>query len=146
MTTGEPAYITLVCVVAVVVSAVVYLFLGSFERALSSLFNTLTIVQNADGQYRQQMRAEALARLIFRALALVGWVLYSLLFAAFLVPAFVALFSSGIADLSHVDWLALFTAYGALWIALHAHVVFARLLCLRPRLFGGADVIVAGLE
>lgn len=143
---GQAFYITLVCVVAVAVSIGVYLFLGSIEQAAASILNTLFNVQSAKGSAKRQAMAEAGVRTSFRVVVLIAWILYSVLFAAFLLPTLVALFQNGIADLAHVAWLALIVSYVGLWFALHVHLIFLRLFLLRPRVFGGTDVIAAGLE
>ena len=89
-------------------------------------------------------RHEILSKLSLRILSLIGWTLY----AAFFISAFLP-FISALNEIG-VDRISQGGGGGLLWcsasllslmLSFHIHVVFARLLVLRPRLFGGIDAI-----
>lgn len=143
---GQAVLLLGVLSVAIVVSLLVYLFLDKIEGMLSDFLASTFNTQATSGQARGQILAEIAAHLIFRAGAFVGWGMYSALFVALALPYLVFMFGSGIADLNNIQWEYVLPAYILLWWALHMHVVFLRLFLLRPRVFGGSDVIAAGLE
>lgn len=90
-----------------------------------------------------------LARLGVRITAIFGWMLYILIFITILMPFCVTLFELGVGNiLTNSMWGWLFSAGATVLFAgcMHLHVVFLRLVLLRPRIFGGVDIEMAILN
>jgi hypothetical protein len=86
---------------------------------------------------------ETLTKLLVRLLALAGWGVYIAFFVSLLVPFITLLIRLALEKIPG-DWpVAVFLLLCALSlqiIAVHIHTVFARLVLLRPRIFGGWDL------
>lgn len=86
---------------------------------------------------------ETLAKLLVRLLALAGWGIYITFFVSLLVPFTTLLVRLALENIPR-DWpataLLLLCALAFQGVALHTHTVFARLVLLRPRIFGGWDI------
>jgi hypothetical protein len=68
-------------------------------------------------------------------------------FASVLLPAALVLARAGTENLNFDmpwGWVQIVQSFVLLSICLHVQVVFARLTLLRPRIFGGSDVGIAG--
>lgn len=91
-------------------------------------------------------RQEEVQHVLTRLIALLLWLAYWYLFLEFLSP--LSFLLSRVASDNLNPWIA-----GGLWIgsalvfaaAVHPHIIFARLIALRPRIFGGEADIDAAL-
>jgi hypothetical protein len=118
------------------IGVIAYTFTMSIIGALQ---NVVDLREEMDYVHvnRRQLLREAGTHLIVRLVALLAWLAYANFSLHFLLPYVVASAQAGSGGLG---WLAS-TGY-IVWaivvatITLHIHVVLARLLWLRPRLFG----------
>ncbi|HSX29233.1 MAG TPA: hypothetical protein VLE73_01595 [Candidatus Saccharimonadales bacterium] len=137
------AYYLLVGGVAVAVGVAVFTVLqaaGVFVRGTAELIDQVEY----KGPTRGNALREILSRLVLRVTSLIGWAVYAAFFVSMLVPFSIVLNQTGIEHLRSGTWYGVFGCLGAyvlLALGLHLHVVFIRLTALRPRLFGGDDVI-----
>jgi hypothetical protein len=84
-------------------------------------------------------------RLGLRVISLMCWVVYVSVFISTLLPLSLSLTNHGIGFIEHADYFGAVLMGGAvalLAVALHLHVIFARLFALRPRVFGGDSEIL----
>lgn len=89
---------------------------------------------------RQALIRQAVIRLVIRLLALMGWTLYAALTVSSLLPYILAMSAAakGAGDiLLGIGYGA--AAVGLAVVFLHIHLIFLRLVTLRPRVFGGAQ-------
>jgi hypothetical protein len=92
--------------------------------------------------------SELFARLAVRVVASLAWGIYIALFATVLLPFVVILEESGIDTLASnifIGGLYITAAFALLGVLVHMHVIFARLVALRPRLYGVNDIELAEL-
>jgi hypothetical protein len=122
------------------------IFLAALTAGALVLF-VLEIIQAARNRAAeayggQGMRREFATRLVVRTLVIAAWGAYGVVTLRLLLPFCVLAARVGI----HLLWQWSGFAYllfGALslMLCLHLHVVFIRLLVLRPRLFGGQEIV-----
>lgn len=143
---GRAAYLFVTLALAATVSLLVYLFLDSIENMVNGFLTSNVRVRSLSERGQQRILAEMITHIIFRAAAFLAWGMYTALFVMVIVPYLVYVFGSATADLSHMQWREALPAWILAWLALHVHVIFLRLFLLRPRVFGGEDVVAAGLE
>lgn len=97
--------------------------------------------------YRQAVR-ESFLRLALRVVALLSWSVYAIIFFAMLVPFCILWVQMGIDRISMsaaiLGWLTILGSWLAFSLCLHVNVVFARLVWLRPRLFGNDAIEEVG--
>jgi hypothetical protein len=135
------AYYLLVGFAALSVGLMVYALLQSIGLALS--WRTWSGLDSL-GPNRQAIAHELGRRLILRVVTLLGWAIFSTCFFSLLLPFVTLLNQTGIEHIRTgipAGWLACAGATVILALALHLHVIFLRLACLRPRVFGGANII-----
>jgi hypothetical protein len=141
------AYYFLVGGVAIAAGMTVFTVLQVF----GSLFrNTSSFVRQAVGgrSGRLALWGELFARLSIRLLSLVGWAVYAAAFISMILPFTVLLNQSGIERLHQSDYTGAalcVAAFLLLFASMHLHVIFGRILMLRPRVFGG-DAEIAAAE
>lgn len=98
------------------------------------------------GATHRQTTRLLLSRLGLRMLAVIGWAVYGAVFVSSILPAALVGNQAGIELLRGGQWsgaglcAAVFVGF---CLALHLHVVFARLAMLRLRVFGGSQAIEA---
>lgn len=86
------------------------------------------------------MRHETLQRFSVRLVVAIAWLLYGLAFYRLLLPFCILTSHVGINLLWH--WMSFaYLLFGLSLLAalVHIHIIFIRLLMLRPRVFGGTD-------
>jgi len=87
-------------------------------------------------------RREYLQHAALRVLVLGLWAGYVLMTITILVPTALLYSRIGAEDFFTVNGMATSVGGAVLfWLVVHGHVLFARLLCLRPRVFGGEAAI-----
>lgn len=91
---------------------------------------------------RKQILFEAFRRLGVQGLIFILWTLYAWVFFKFVFVYVLAASATGASDLPRFEGVGFIIAAVLILIcALHMHVVFLRLLILRPRVFGAADYL-----
>jgi hypothetical protein len=137
-------YIVLVGV-ALVIGMTVFVFL---QIATSIVRGSTTMVEEAldHGPGSGRIKLQLLYRLFLRILSVGGWVIYLAFFVSSLAPFTVLVLQGGIDAIQAQNYeggVMCLAALLALMLALHLHVVFARLSLLRPRIYGGEDEVIA---
>jgi len=143
---GSPAaYYLLVGGAAVAVGLLVFTVLQGItllSRGTSHLLHETTI----PAESRKSVYVELVRQVGMRAAGLIGWGAYAAFFVSILYPFVVTLNQVGLerrAQTPLAGWGICLVAGLFLAVALHMHVIFARLCMLRPRLFGGAGALEA---
>lgn len=131
------AYYVLVAGVAVIAGLAVF-----------ALLQVLGVVQKegkllSATQGNRTYHHEVLSRLGLRAVSIIGWTLFTAFFVSTLLPFVSLLNEMGVDAINNGEggWLYCAASLALLILALHIHVIFARLVALRPRLFGGMSEI-----
>ncbi len=136
---GIFSYNVLILATAVFVGVVVYIILQLMGRIANDASATW---ESLHAQTESGIRAIA-SRAGIRVLVAVSWIIYLVMFAKVIMPFCVLAAQVGVRELWAVGGFA-YLAFGSLllWLALHLHSIFLRLLFLRPRVFGGNDDIL----
>lgn len=138
------AYNIAVAIFAIFIGLVVYVFLEGVDHMAAKTTAAIQEIEYVnDAAAKEQMEHVAGIRLGLRIITLLAWVVYLIFFARVIVPfcILVARLDSGAVVTAHNMLYVLIGALSLL-VSLHTHVIFMRLLVLRPRLFGGENVIV----
>lgn len=140
---AQPAsYNVTVLAVAAGIGLAVYIVLQLFSRAAADFSSTWRSVQQASGESKKTLEQEIELRLGFRIAMGVLWFFYLLLFIKLLFPFTVLIERFGINALPDLSgWLYGLLGFALLVTSLHVHVIFMRLIVLRPRVFGGEFLI-----
>lgn len=141
-------YNALILLCAIIIGFIVYEILESSQRVVRESTTVWYELHSPTPEARQAMY-DTLVRLCVRTAGFVGWMLYTLLFINILAPFCLVLLQVGIDDIASsmlTGWLYGFIAYALLALGLHLHIVFLRLCLLRPRIFGGIDILMAELD
>ncbi|MGH7196743.1 MAG: hypothetical protein ACREGJ_03175 [Candidatus Saccharimonadales bacterium] len=137
-------YNAVIFVAALLAGIIVYIVLQTITRATAGISNTLDEMHRAN----QTLEREMGTRIAFRVGIALLWVLYLIFFVKVLVPFCTLIAQSGFTQF-YVDfssaWGSIALGLGLLVLGLHVHVIFMRLLALRPRVFGNNAVIVSEL-
>jgi hypothetical protein len=141
-------YDVLVFLGALIVGFMMYAILQVSSRGFFIVISTLLNVSLAQATgTKRALEIEIGSRIGFRLTTIVLWFLYWQLSLKIILPFCVLTSRVGTASLDTVSgWLYCLLSYALLVLALHLHVIFIRLFTLRPRLFGGRDVMLAILE
>lgn len=137
---SSAGYYVLLTGFGVMVGIAVYALLQSGSLILHGTANFL---RRAEDATQPVALVEVFTQLWIRCLALIGWVLFGAVTIGSLLPLVDILISTGATYLKSYNLSAVWfyaQALGTCVIALHMHIVFARLLLLRPRVFGFRDV------
>ncbi len=136
------SYNVIVLLIAVVCGALVYIALESVTRSVDNVQETWEEIHYASGSTRKLVEIELGMRWFIRIAALVSWIVYWILWLSIIIPF--CLLASRLL-LTDASTLAAW-AYGGLGVVVcvasfQLHVVFIRLILLRPRVFGGRRAI-----
>lgn len=126
------------------ITIVIFGALEGSSKAFNQLSAGANELRTAAAPRFALLRREIWARAVTRMLVVTVWAVYAIIFASVVLPFCVQQARFGIAtigQLSHVQYIAV--GSGVLLVALHLHVVFARMLVLRPRIFGGIEELLA---
>jgi hypothetical protein len=137
------AYYILVFVAATTGGLIVYTLLQGLSLFVSST-RRIWLELDTLGSTRHAILAKLFSRLGLRTLSLVGWTIYAAFFFSTLIPFSVILIQTGVAHINNgaiLGWLDCILAALLLTLAMHLHVIFVRLIFLRPRLFFGDRAI-----
>ena len=141
-------YDAIILVCAIVIGFIVFEILESSQRVVKESTAVWYELHTPTPEARQAMY-DTLVRLCVRTAGFVGWAIYILLFINVLGPFCLLLLQVGIDDTASsmpVGWVYGLASYGLLALGLHLHIVFLRLCLLRPRIFGGIDILMAELD
>lgn len=117
-------------------------------RGIISLINsiswTMQEMRAVDGPAKQAVERELGKRIGARFLIAVVWVVYIFVSVKVILPFCILASQLGFSNNSSVSEGIgyVFFALGLLLISLHLHVIIARLLLLRPRVFGGDEALL----
>jgi hypothetical protein len=124
-----------------VIGLVVYLIVSGLGSGINEADKALHELQYANMR-RLQLQESFMLRAMLRAITAMVWFAYSILFIKFFLPFSVLSTRVGLNQLNSVTgWGLLLAAFVTLTTSLHLHIVLLRLFCLRPRVFGGWDVV-----
>src|SRR5688572_18131033 len=81
-------------------------------------------------------------KVFLRLVITVAWIIYSVIYAQFIVPVSTIGFSTVESNGWTAGWFHILLGFILLLVTTHLHVIFLRLLMLRPRVFGGEEAIL----
>ncbi len=121
------------------VGLVVYAVISTFGQTLAETGEELKSLRYIHAR-KTQIEQDILLRLSLRITGVLAAFLYGWLFMRLILPFCVFASRVGLGSLSQISgWFYLLLSLVVLLLALHAIVVIARLIVLRPRLYGGWD-------
>lgn len=139
-------YYGLIFGVATLVAGGVYAILQTLSKVIVGSYDTWHVFHDP-AQGKENMEKEVGTRLTVRLMTILLWIAYTYFFLTILLPY--CIFASRI-GISHIfEWEGLYALAGFLLLlaSLHVHIIFIRLLLLRPRVFGGKlDIMAAVYE
>jgi hypothetical protein len=139
-------YDIVVLLVAILAGILVYIVLESFSHGLAGAKEAIDEIEESHGASRHSVEVELATRWMVRVASIVLWAVYWIFFINALLPFCILTSRVGASDLSMwPGWLYNLLGFGVLWLGFHQHIIFARLVVLRPRLFGGRNVMDAEL-
>jgi hypothetical protein len=136
------AYNIAVIVFAIIFGISVYFVAENVRHMVNEAYTTYNEMEYAsDERSRMAVERSVGLRVVLRAATAFVWFAYVLFFLNIIVPYCTSLVSKGqhLFDASPVH---IVLAFVLLTLAAHLHVIFVRLVVLRPRLFGIEDVMV----
>ena len=140
-------YQAVILFIAILAGLAVYIVLEGLDHAVLGAADVWQDIRYSDPQGKVAVEREVGARLAVRSTALIGWVIYWFLFIRVLVPFCILTTRVTIDDLSSwTGWVRVILGFILLLVGIHLHTIFARLTLLRPRLFGGRDVLELEME
>jgi hypothetical protein len=129
---------------AVLVGLGVYAIAESVRHMIAEAHTVLEEVEYADQRNKTIIERSLSIRVGLRALSAFVWLSYTIFFFNGILPYCASFISKGTGDLVVLASIRNFLAFVLLLLATHMHVVFVRLIILRPRVFGGTDAIGRG--
>ncbi len=145
---GSPAtYYIVLAVTAVIAGLTVLTILQGIEYLVQEgkfLWREI----HAPLQEQKSVIRELFVRLTLRVIASMAWGIYIAFFVTIFLPFLAIMQQSGIDKLATdplVGSLSIVGAFVILGILIHLHIIFARLVALRPRLYGVNDIELAEL-
>lgn len=135
-------YEIIIFIAAVAVTLIVYAILQSLARIMTNATNIYEEIHLANAKSKLAVELEIGTRLFIRILALIIWFFYFIFSLKILLPFCILMSQTNIEDLfTNWRWAYILLGVLLLTIGLHLHLIFMRLLMLRPRLFGGTNDI-----
>jgi hypothetical protein len=138
---SDLSYNIAVIIFAALFGLCVYFTVVSIRRVVSDARITLQEIGYSDPRGKENLERSVVLRVGLRAATAFIWFCYLLLFLRVFLPLCASLVDKGSATASFSPTGSLL-ALVILLAGCHLHVIFARLLALRPRLFGLQDVLV----
>jgi hypothetical protein len=124
---------------AVLVGLTIYSVVTGFHYMHAEALVMHDEIQFASKAMRRRVEARLGLRLVLQIASVLALILYSAFFFNAILPYCISLLNSGISDTVHqAGWLE---SIAILLLALHIFCIFLRLLVLRPRVFGSADML-----
>lgn len=140
-------YIVLV-VTAIIAGLTVFAILQGVRRLLQQSSSGWNLLHSHSKQATAEIH-DLFVRLALRVLSCLGWCVYIVMSTAVIMPFAVLLLQGGIDAVSTNlpnALLSVAECFALLLVSIHVHIVFLRLVLLRPRLFGIRDIQLAELE
>lgn len=136
------SYNILVLVAAAVIGLLTYIVLQISTKFLATVLGDYLTISDTE-ETDTPTAVEVGLRWIVRLVSFALWVVYWFLFVAVIVPFCILAARVGANDLLSVAvWATILVSVFILFAALHIHVIFLRLLTLRPRVFGGREDVI----
>jgi hypothetical protein len=142
---SNATYYVLIIICGLAAGLTTYTVLETLRHAAQGASQVWHEMQSPS-QLQQTAFREDILRLLLRIITLGIWGVYIVIFLTTLFPATIVFTQSGIDSISMTmtsGWWYIAGGFGLLVISLHIHVILARLLLLRVRLFGSSDVEIA---
>jgi len=125
------------------ITLVLYTVLEASSHAFADVSNTFGDLQTARRRRFRLLTRELWERMIVRIVTAAAWLLYLVIFMRLILPVCISHTRYGIATIDQLQHLPdLLLGIVVLFFALHVHVILARLLTLRPRIFGGLEILL----
>lgn len=137
-------YYGLILGVAALIAGGVYAILQMLSKVIVGSYDTWHVFHDPI-EGKEKIEKEVGTRLTVRLMTALLWIAFAYFFMTILLPY--CIFASRI-GISHLfEWEGLYALAGFLLLiaSLHVHVIFLRLILLRPRVFGGKLDIMAAL-
>lgn len=128
---------------AVLVGLIVFTILQSVHHMHKEVSDTIDDLKYADDKTKIRLEKGLELRIGLRGATAIAWLGYSLFFFNVLVPLCATLITKH-ASQPVGGPISNLLAFVILLVMTHFHVIFARLLVLRPRLFGVDDLVGRG--
>lgn len=137
-------YYGLILAVAVLVAGGVYAILQTLSKVIVGSYDTWHVFHDP-ARGKESLEKEVGTQLSVRLMSVLLWVAFSYFFLTILLPYCIFAGRIGVNHLFQWDGLYALAGFCLLLGSLHVHVVFLRLLLLRPRVFGGRLDIMAAM-
>jgi len=127
---------------AIAIGLIVYLILQLFTRAATDVSSLWHQVATAQGETKKDIEQEIELRIGFRAGTLALWIGYIIVFVKLLLPYIILIEQFGVTNFATATgWWYGLLGFGLLAASLHVHIIFLRSMLLRPRVFGGQNLL-----
>lgn len=138
------AYNVAVAAFAILIGLLVYVFLEGMDHIAADTTGALhEAAYVSDAAAQKTLKHEVKLRAGLRLITLLIWICYLIFFARVIVPFCIIVARIGNTQLLSADTIiSVLSGALVLFLAFHVHTIFMRLLVLRPRLFGGENVVV----
>jgi len=121
---------------ALFVGLIVFVTLEGVRHMHQEMDDTFDQVKFANAQSKQAMEKSIETRIGLKAVVGIAWLGYSLFYFNTLIPLCTTIVAKSTTHAPLAGPASNLLAFVLLLVATHLHVIFARLLVLRPRLFG----------
>ncbi len=113
-------------------------------KLIASASMTLKELTAVETPAKHEVEKEMGRRLTIRAVVLAVWILYTVVFVKAVLPFTILASQIGLSDGRTLTTGISYMLFAGLMLfaTVHMHVIMLRLFMLRPRVFGGKDVIV----
>lgn len=141
------SYNALIFCGAIFIGAATFVLIRAARHMQIGTLRLLKRMSSATKSQRRLMTHTLAEHIVVEALVLATWMVYALVTFNFVVPYSMLLARIGAERIIEFDGLVkVSAAVILLFVATHAHVIFARLVMRRPRLFGGQAAIDSALS
>jgi len=135
------SYNILVIGAALLAGLIVYVLLQSLTHMHEEVSSRFSEIEYTN-QDKHSAEKDLERRIGLRVATGITWLIYVFIFFDVIVPFTAALVTKNSMHLNVLDSIYNLLTFGGLWLATHIHIIFLRLLLLRPRVFGGQDVLM----
>lgn len=141
---SQPAsYNAFIFIGAAIIGTVVFIVLQLFTRAATDVSDIFKQIHQAQGETKKELEQEIELRIGFRAAMVLLWIGYIIIFVKLLLPYIILIEQFGVTNFATATgWGYGLLGFGLLAASLHVHIIFMRLMLLRPRVFGGQNLLV----
>ncbi|HKR81611.1 MAG TPA: hypothetical protein VJR27_01280 [Candidatus Saccharimonadales bacterium] len=133
------SYNIIVVCFAVLIGLIVFAILQSVHHMHIEMSEAIDDIKYASYQNKSALEKSLEVRVGLRVVTALAWLGYSLFFFNALIPLCATLVTKHYGSV--VGPISNLLAFTVLLVATHFHVIFARLLVLRPRLFGVVEAL-----